>query len=56
MGALLHPTLIVQVVRHLPKWLVRPLDAWSYRLAQRRAQQRHQKWLARQAAAKSGTA
>jgi len=50
MASLLHPSRVSQVVRHLPRWLVRALDAWSYRLAQRRARERQQRWLARKAA------
>ena len=49
MATLLHPSRVSEVVRHLPRWLVRSLDAWSYRVAKRRAQQRQQRWLARKA-------
>ena len=50
MFAFVPPSRVAQVVRHLPRWLVRSLDAWSYRVAKRRAQQRQQRWLARKAA------
>lgn len=49
MSAVLQPSLVTQVVSRLPQWLVRSLDAWSYRQARRRAQQRQRRWLARTA-------
>jgi hypothetical protein len=50
MPAVLHPSFVSQVVNHLPQWLVRSLDAWSYRVARRRARERQRRWLARTAA------
>jgi hypothetical protein len=50
MSSYVQTTRVTQVVRHLPAPLVKLLDAWSHRLAQRRAAQRRQKWLQRQAA------
>ena len=35
------------VVHFLPQPLLRVLDAWSHRIAQRRARERQRKWLAR---------
>jgi hypothetical protein len=35
------------VIHFLPQWLLRTLDGWSHRVALRRAQERHRKWLAR---------
>ena len=52
MPAILQPSAVSQVVRHLPRWLVRALDAWSYGLARRRALQRQRRWLARKAASR----
>ena len=51
MTAVVHPTLVSQVVRHLPAPLLRALDAWSYRVARRRAELRQRRWAERQAAA-----
>jgi hypothetical protein len=51
MPAVLQPSFVSQVVNHLPQRLVRVLDAWSARLARRRAEQRRRRWLARKAAA-----
>jgi hypothetical protein len=52
MGAIVHsPSLISQVVRHLPRPLLHLLDAWSLGIARRRARQRQQKWLQAKAAA-----
>lgn len=50
MGASVHPSLVSQVVRHLPSPLLGLLDAWSHRIARRRAAQRQRKWLQRKAA------
>lgn len=50
MAPVLHPSRVAQVVRFLPAALVKVLDAWSYRMARRRAQQRQRQWLARKAA------
>lgn len=44
-----HPSLVAQVVQHLPAPLLRALDAWSHRVARRRDAQRQRKWLQRQA-------
>lgn len=51
MGAVVHPSLVSQVVRHLPGPLLNMLDAWSSALARRRWQQRQLKWQQRKAAA-----
>jgi DNA-directed RNA polymerase specialized sigma24 family protein len=51
MGTLVHTGLISQVVRHLPASLVSVLDAWSHRIARRRARERMRKWEQRQAPA-----
>lgn len=40
---------MIAVLHWLPQGLVRALDGWSYRVAQRRAQERQRKWLARRA-------
>ena len=50
MGALVHPSFVSQVVRHLPGPLLRVLDAWSAREARRRREQRQRKWQQRAAA------
>ncbi|NNU44685.1 hypothetical protein [Ramlibacter montanisoli] len=50
MGAVVHPSLVSQVVRHLPAPLLNLLDAWSSALARRRWQQRQLKWQQRKAA------
>ncbi len=51
-----HPqTLVSQLVRALPAPLVNLLDAWSHRIARRRAQQRQRKWLQRKAAQAAAT-
>ena len=58
MPASLHNTLILlahQVVRSLPAPVLGALDAWSHRVARRRALKRQQKWQ-RQKAAKAGAA
>jgi hypothetical protein len=55
MTASLHNTLIIlahQVVRSLPAPVLGALDAWSHRVARRRALKRQQKWQ-RQKAAKA---
>lgn len=39
------------LLRVLPRPVLGMLDAWSYRIAQRRARERQQKWLQRKAAA-----
>lgn len=43
--------LISQVVRQLPAPVLRLLDAWSHRIARRRAQQRIRRWQERLAPA-----
>ena len=50
MGATLHSSLVSQIVQHLPRPLLSVLDAWSRRVARRRAALRQQKWLQRKAA------
>lgn len=50
MGAVVHPSLVSQVVRHLPAPLLKLLDGWSSAVARRRWQQRQQKWQQRKAA------
>ena len=49
MGALVHPSFVSQVVRHLPGPLLRVLDAWSAREARRRREQRQRRWQQRAA-------
>jgi hypothetical protein len=49
MSAIARPTFVTQVVRLLPAPLLRALDAWAHRQAQRRAQERRDAWLLRQA-------
>ena len=44
MGALVQPSFVRQLVRHLPGPLLRALDAWSAREARRRRERRQQKW------------
>ena len=39
--------MMTAVIHFLPQWLLRTLDGWSHRIALRRAQERHRKWLAR---------
>ena len=59
MTASLHSSLILlahQVVRSLPAPVLRALDAWSHRVARRRALKRQQKWQRRKAAAAAGSA
>lgn len=41
---------LLQALRLLPVPLRAALDAWSYRVAQRRARERRQRWLQRSAA------
>ncbi|MEJ8835470.1 hypothetical protein [Ramlibacter sp. AN1133] len=58
MTASLHNSLILvasQLVRSLPAPVLRALDAWSHRVARRRALKRQQKWQ-RQKAAKAAAA
>lgn len=54
MPASLHNSLILlshQMVRSLPAPLLRALDAWSHRVARRRALKRQLKWQQQKAAA-----
>ena len=51
MGAILQPSLLSQLVQHLPGPLLKALNAWSHRVARRRAARRQQLWLQRKAAA-----
>ena len=54
MTASLHNSLILlahQVIRNLPAPVLRALDAWSLRVARRRALKRQQLWQRRKAAA-----
>jgi hypothetical protein len=39
--------MMMAVLHWLPRSLLRMLDAWSYRVAQRRARERQRRWLAR---------
>lgn len=50
MLATVQPTLIGQLLRHLPRPLLKALDAWSHRIALRRAEERQRKWAERKAA------
>lgn len=53
MPASLHSNLIFvasQLVRSLPAPVLRALDAWSFRVARRRALKRQQKWQQQKAA------
>lgn len=50
MGITVYASLVSQVLQYLPGALVSVLDAWSHRVAQRRARARQQRWLQRQAA------
>lgn len=43
------------LLQWLPAPLLSLLDAWSYGVAQRRARERQQRWLRRQAAAPAAT-
>jgi hypothetical protein len=40
---------MIAVLHWLPRWLLRMLDGWSHRVAQRRARERQRRWLARTA-------
>ena len=50
MGASVQSSLVSQVIQFLPGSILGVLDAWSHRVARRRARQRQQKWLQRKAA------
>ena len=41
--------MMTMVIHLLPQWVLRTLDGWSHRVAQRRARERQRKWLARRA-------
>jgi hypothetical protein len=49
-GAMVHSTLVSQIVRHLPRPLLSVLDRWSQSVARRHWEQRQRKWLQRKAA------
>lgn len=42
-GMLAHPRVLPQLLRLLPRRLLQALDAWSYRLARRHAEQRRRR-------------
>ena len=50
MASTVQASLVGHIVGLLPSPLLRVLDGWSHRVAQRRALARQQKWLQRQAA------
>ena len=50
MGALVHPSFVSMVVRHLPAPLLRVLDAWAAREARRRRDARLARWQRKAAA------
>jgi hypothetical protein len=50
MGATVHPSLVSLIVRQLPRPLLSALDAWSHRVARRRAAERQRKWAQRRPA------
>lgn len=50
MAANTQPGLVSQAVRLLPGPLLAVLDAWSHRVARRRARERRQRWLLREQA------
>jgi len=52
MGAV-RPSFVAQVLRLLPRPLLRAADAWSERVARRRREERMRKWQARKLAAAS---
>ena len=49
MGATVQTSLVSQFVQVLPRPVLGLLDAWSHRVAQRRARQRQLQWQQRQA-------
>jgi hypothetical protein len=51
MQAIVRTSLVSQLVQQLPAPLLKALDAWSHRIARRRAQHRMLKWQQRKAAA-----
>lgn len=56
MTALARTTWVTHALRLLPAAVLRALDDWSHRVAQRRAQQRRAQWLQRRAAAAASLA
>ena len=54
MGAVVQPSIVGFLVRHLPRPLLRALDAWAAREARRRREQRLARWQ-RKSAAAAGT-
>lgn len=53
MGTAVHTSVVSSLVQQLPGPLLRALDAWSHRIARRRAEERQRLWLQREAAAKA---
>lgn len=49
MTAIARTTWVTQTVRLIPTLLLRALDGWAQRQAQRRAQERRDAWMLRQA-------
>ena len=49
MSVYAQPSRVAQLLKVLPGPVLRLLDAWSYRVAQRRQQRRREAWLARRA-------
>lgn len=56
MGTLAHSSPVGQVLRLLPAFVLRALDAWSHRVALRRRQERRDRCQRRQAAPTAGPA
>ncbi|HEY8359304.1 MAG TPA: hypothetical protein VIL30_17785 [Ramlibacter sp.] len=53
MPGIVRTTWVGTLLRVVPAPVLRLLDAWSYRVAQRRALQRQERWARRQAGAAS---
>jgi hypothetical protein len=51
MATAVQTTLVSSLVQQLPGPLLRALDAWSHRIARRRAEERQRLWLQRKARA-----
>lgn len=51
MGAAVQTSVVSTLVQQLPRPLLRLLDAWSHRVARRRAEERQRRWLQRKAVA-----
>jgi hypothetical protein len=49
MATNVHPSVVSQLLKRLPAPLLGALDAWSHRIARRRAEERQRKWLERKA-------